>query len=93
MKRKIEIFAEMNTAGYRIGMRINGREFSARSTSGGDLSKVTISLGTQLEGVYGQYIKRYWEYGDIHDAYCTLLSIASQMHALHSRLHEEKATN
>jgi len=91
MKRKIEIFAEMNAAGYAVGMKVNGRKFSAQNKTGDDLSNVTTAIGAQLEGVYGQYIKKYWEYGDIHDAYCTLLGIASQLHALHRRLEGMKS--
>lgn len=86
MKRRIEIFARMNMNGYEAGMKVDGREFSARNTAGEDLSKVTVSIGEQIENVYGQYMRRYWEYEDLHDAYCSVLGIAAQMHALHKRL-------
>lgn len=87
MKREIEISAAMNARGYRISLKINGREFSAYSKSGGELSDITMKIGNQIEQVYGAELKtKYWKYKDIHAAMSATTRIASHLRILCLRL-------
>lgn len=85
MKRKIELAASMNANGYRVCVKINGREFKAHSRLPGNAAWVIRSIYDQLKVVYGdrRLFEQYVEYQDILGTMRVMGKIVEKMDRLY----------
>lgn len=68
--------ASANSAGYCVALKINGREF------GDTVHDVYGRFAAELQDVYGELYKKYWEYEDILHARDQVFEIICALHRL-----------